>query len=81
MNSDDIYGPIHQPLRKLKQFEIYDISTEVEDIIAGGSTGTEILMGVRWKFENLLAEADAIPAKLHNEIRDLVETINQMLEA
>jgi len=80
MNSDDVYGQIYQLLEKLKQFERYDISSDVENIITGGSTGTEILMGVRWKFTNLLEEAETLPLDLQNDVRNLVETINRMLD-
>lgn len=51
----DIYADA-ESLKKLLEVQgLAEWARRVEDIVAGGSTGTEILMGLRWVTKQILA--------------------------
>jgi hypothetical protein len=54
-------------------------SRRIDDIVAGGATGTEILMGLRGLLGELLGEVPALPAGLRRRIASLRHDIADTL--
>jgi hypothetical protein len=56
----------------------FDWSERIEDAIAGGSTGTEILMRIRFCLRQLL-ESDALTQEVAPTVRQLVAQLDEVL--
>jgi len=59
--------------------EFSEWKTRMDDALAGGSTGTEILMAVRWNLSELLKTNPALPKEMHSRINDYIEAANKLL--
>jgi hypothetical protein len=62
----------------LRARHMADWATQIDDVIAAGATATEILMGIRWVVQKLLADAH-LDAALDKQARELVASIDLLL--
>lgn len=78
----DFYKISREISRELTILGWADISEEVELLISGGSTGTEILMGLRWKFLQFLEEnkESNLPEEIRIKIQNLINEISEILD-
>lgn len=56
-----------------------DWSKRIDDVVAGGATATEILMGLRWTFGELLDQVRDLPDDLRARIESLRAEIGTIL--
>jgi hypothetical protein len=76
----DIYKISKELSKEITDLGFGNISEEIENIISGGSTGTEILMGLRWKFSEILKnEKHKLPKNIQNKIKDIITLSNKFL--
>ena len=68
---DDLYADAASLKSKLDAQGYESWATQLEDILVGGSTGTEIVLGLRW----ITAELQKIE-KLDQSTKDLVKPIH-----
>lgn len=52
---------------------------QLTDVIVGGATGTEIMMGPRWTLDQLTGSEPALPAALLTRVRRLRDAIDRAL--
>ena len=52
---------------------------QIDDAIANGSTGTEILMSLRWNFNELLRTESEIPTNLVDQIKNYILIADKLL--
>jgi hypothetical protein len=52
---------------------------QLTDVIVGGATGTEIMMGLRWTLDQLTGSEPAPPAALLRRVRRLRDAIDRAL--
>jgi hypothetical protein len=62
----------------LKARHLPDWATKLEDVIAAGATSTEILMGIRWVLQELLAYTQ-LDATVQEAATELVARVNALL--
>jgi hypothetical protein len=53
--------------------------TRIDEAIATGSTGTEILMSLRWNLAKLLEANPALPPELITRIKDYLVATDKLL--
>jgi hypothetical protein len=77
----DLYKLSRELAKELTDLGYENISEEIENLISGGSTGTEILMGLRWKFSQFLENKKSdLPKELRTEINKLINLISETLD-
>ena len=54
-------------------------SERIDDIVAGGATATEILMGLRWSLGELLDQVPGLPDDLGGRITSLRDEIHSLV--
>ena len=52
----------------------------IDESIAVGSTGTEILMAIRWNFAELLKAEPMLPVELASRVKDYIMEANKKLK-
>ena len=57
-----------------------DWRRRIDDAIAAGSTGTEILMAIRWNLEALLKAEPMLPSELVSRIKNYIVEANKLLQ-
>ena len=59
-----------------------NISEDIDNLISGGSTATEILMGLRWKFSQFIDEnkESNYPVEIRIKIQNLINEISEILD-
>jgi hypothetical protein len=55
-----------------------DWASKIDDIVFGGSTSSEILMGLRWALDDLLT-LQSLPFNLRNQVQELRDTVDELL--
>ena len=75
----DIYAEARSLERDLDARGMHEWSQRIEDVIAGGSTSTEILMGLRWTLDQLLNSLPNLDADVAGRIRQLLTALNELL--
>lgn len=65
--------------QELSSSGLTDWQKQIEEAIEFGSTGTEILMGVRWHLSQLLKSKDLVPPLLNQRIKDYIMNANRLL--
>ena len=78
MNSFD-YIAEARAIRNALGDDLTDWKTRIDDAIAAGSTGTEILMAVRWNLAELIKEKPSLPANIVSRIKDYIIAANKLL--
>jgi hypothetical protein len=58
-----------------------DWSKRIDDVVAGGATATEILMGLRWTLGELLDQVPDLEAGLRGRVESLRGEIGTILGA
>lgn len=56
-----------------------DWKVRIDEAISAGSTGTEILMAVRWNLAELLKARPDLPPNLVTKIKDFIMAANKLL--
>lgn len=56
-----------------------DWKARIDEAISAGSTGTEILMAVRWNLAELLKARPDLPPNLVAKIKDFIMAANKLL--
>jgi hypothetical protein len=80
MSDSNIYDTTRNILARLEQVGAGNIAREIDNIISGGSTGSEILMGIRWKFRQFMDNpGQKLPSDLQGEIDSLLKNIDKLL--
>ncbi len=79
MTSFNHYVVAKKIARDLKKLGYVDWYNKVDDAIVSGSTGTEILMALRWHFKELIKSNATLPQELSDRINELNEKINESL--
>ena len=79
MQSYDYYGTAATVCELLRRNSHSDWAQRIEDIIAGGSTGTEILMGVRWQLQEYMRENPGQSGELKAKICELLDELDKTL--
>lgn len=74
----DYYAEARALAAALAQLDQDSDTDQIHNAIAGGSTGTEILMALRTTLSQLLGNP-ALPNAIHNQARDLRDATNQAL--
>ena len=75
----DVYGFADQIVGKLRALGHNDWASRIEDVIAGGSTGTEIFMGLRHTMQQLRAMKPELPCEIIGDARRLEREISKAL--
>ena len=78
INSFDYIADAHA-IRDALDPDLADWKTRIDDAIAAGSTGTEILMAVRWNLAELLKAKPNLPVNIVMRIKDYVMAANKLL--
>lgn len=53
-------------------------SSEIDDAVVAGATGSEVLMGLRWVLDRLTSET-GLPAELRSQARELLDMVQAAL--
>lgn len=69
--SRDLYEESEQLAKALAERGDADAAERIRDAIAGGSTSTEILFGLRWEFDRLLDRGLGGDVKIAAWVADL----------
>lgn len=56
-----------------------DWKIRIDEAIASGATGTEILMSLRWEMQELLAKEPSVPADLTQRVKAYILAANRLL--
>jgi hypothetical protein len=59
--------------------DLADWRARIDEVITTGSTGTEILMGLRWNLAELLKATPTLPPDLVTRIKDYLLAANKLL--
>ena len=78
MNSFD-YISEARAIRNALDDELTDWKTRIDDAIAAGCTGTEILMAVRWNLVELLKAKPDLPLNIVSRIKFYIIAANKLL--
>ncbi len=78
MSNTDYYKNAIEIADELKREHLDDYSSKIKDSISAGSTGTEILMALRWNYKQILKEN--INKGLYSKILDLIKQIDECLD-
>lgn len=73
----DFYGDARVVAVHLADAGLNEWATKLDDVLEGGATSTEILMGIRWNLRQLLA---AGPDNLRPELRDSAAEIANAID-
>jgi hypothetical protein len=57
-----------------------DWRERIDESIAVGSTGMEILMAIRWNFTELLKAESTLPVELASRVKNCIAEANKMLK-
>jgi hypothetical protein len=75
----DYYLEAHHLAHQLAGAGLDGWSTVLEDVLAGGSTSTEILMGLRWNLRKLIQDEDGLDAGIRAAAGELADAIDAAL--
>jgi|GEM_PF-5922258 len=78
MNSFDYIAEARDIRDELGE-DLAEWKARIDDAIAGGSTGTEILMAVRWNLAEMLKAKHRLPVHVVMRINDYVIAANKLL--
>jgi hypothetical protein len=78
VNSFDYIAEAHA-IRDALGDDLSDWKTRIDDAMAAGSTGTEIIMAVRWNLTELLKAKPGLPAEFVAQIKDYIVSANKLL--
>ena len=79
MNTKDYYPEAHQIANILKCEGLRNEAESINNIIDAGSTGTEILMGLRFYFEEFIRNEVSSNTILMNRIKSLIKAIDKAI--
>lgn len=75
----DYYAEALNIAQLLEADELMAEAQAIRDAISSGSTGTEILMALRWHLQRLDKELPQMRPKMRDQIRDLTSAISSGL--
>jgi hypothetical protein len=75
----DLYADAHTLAAALSDAGLASWADRIEDIISGGATATEILMGLRWTLGELLAQEEQLVAALRARAVALERDLGEVL--
>lgn len=76
---NDPYAEARAIAKMLRLQQRHEWSSKIEDIIAGGSTATEILMGLRWILGELLRD-EPLDGATATRARELEKAVDALLQ-
>ncbi len=65
--------------KELFSLGLEDWQQRIEEVIDFGSTGTEILMGVRWNLSELIKSDTKLPPLIDQRLKDYILSANKIL--
>ena len=77
MNTD-FYKVLEDLQHRLGQLGRQDLAKRLEEAVSAGSTGTEILMAVRWNLSQIMKEPD-LPDNIRARIKELLVDLKRTL--
>ncbi|MBJ7457676.1 MAG: hypothetical protein JHD02_00665 [Thermoleophilaceae bacterium] len=77
--SRDLYKESEQIAEALVQLGEPDAAARIRDVIAGGSTSSEILFGLRSEFDRLLKSEDLGDQHLRSLVKDVRSEVSRAL--
>lgn len=75
----DLYADAHALAAALSDAGLASWADRIEDIISGGATATEILMGLRWTLGELLAQEEQLAPALRARAVALERDLGEVL--
>jgi hypothetical protein len=76
----DPYTQAKTLAQTLRARNMDDWSLKIDDIVTGGSTSTEILMGLRWVIQELLNGSTPLDPDAEALARSLIREVNELLK-
>lgn len=75
---NDPYAEARDLADILRSQQRHEWSSKIDDIVAGGSTATEILLGLRWILRELLRD-EALDVATAMQARELEQAVDALL--
>lgn len=76
----DIYADTRRFADNLTAAGVLAWPQRLRDAIAAGSTGTEIVMGIRWTLTQMLSAVPSLPVNLVEQARRIIEEASALLQ-
>jgi len=78
MNNFDFYKRADEIRNKLSSIGLSEWTEQINDAISGGSMAGEILMALRWIFQELKRSGADLSESLLSQIDDFIEHVNRV---
>ena len=75
----DFYAETEQVIDALATEGLKEEADGLRNVMAGGATATEILMGVRWHLQNIDRSNRTVNLGTKRKVRELIAELNQVL--
>ena len=75
----DHYAVVNELANKMDSDGHTEWATKIRNILASGSTGTEIFMGLRWQLQQYKNAETSLSQEFREKIDELIKKLNESL--
>jgi len=80
MSAYDCYSVAYQIAQKFRELQKPDWAIKLEEAIQSGSTGTEILMALRWHVQQFTLQGEKCASEIELLIEELLRELERQLK-